>query len=172
MNAMSAHTSIRTGTFPVVDAGKAIPLNQLWNVAITVSVGADRARIFQVLTVPEYVEAWFCLPGAGSNELVATAVPPNGYRIEQHGRGGPDISIFGSYRVLRRSKLIFTWIRNVWPPAQSSLVWLRLLGDFSRTTVQVDHLALPSREEYLWHHTLWETSLKRLCSLFESCHSC
>jgi len=28
------------------------------------SVNADRNRIFQALTVPEYIEAWFSAPGS------------------------------------------------------------------------------------------------------------
>lgn len=168
-NAVSAHTSIRTRTFPNLGVLESKPQNRLWNVAITVSAGADRIRLFQLLTNPEYIETWLRLPGASSNPLVATALPPNGYRLDQYGPGGPEICISGRYQVLRRSKLIFTWTREVWPAAQSSVVWVRLHGDFSRTTVRLDHFALPSEDEYFWHQRLWAASLKRLCSLFESC---
>jgi hypothetical protein len=158
---MSLHTSIRERFVPAPGLDQLKRLGQLWNVESTVSVAADKIRIFQALTVPEYIETWLALPGPNPRMWRASSPAPNEYCID-----GWIQKITGHYRVLRRSKLIFTWTKEGWPRSQSSLVWLRLLGDFSRTIVCVHHVALPSKEEQVWHQQLWDTSLTRLSTLF------
>src|SRR5260221_13791653 len=34
-----------------------------WTVNLECKVGADTRRIFDALTVPEYIETWICVPG-------------------------------------------------------------------------------------------------------------
>jgi uncharacterized protein YndB with AHSA1/START domain len=165
---MSLHTSIRERFVPAPGLDHVKRLEKLWNVESTVSVAADKVRIFQALTVPEYIETWLAVPGPNPQLLHAFSPAPNEYRIDYRASDGWAQRISGHYRALRRSKLIFTWTKDGWPRSQSSLVWLRLIGDFSRTIVSVHHIALPSKEEQVWHQQLWDSSLKRLSSLFAS----
>jgi uncharacterized protein YndB with AHSA1/START domain len=164
--AMSIQTSTREKLVQQLDVDRIQRSVELWNVESRVSVGADKTRIFQALTVPEYMETWLSFPGRGARMLIASSLTPNEYRIDQYAPSGPVQKISGCYRVLRRSKLIFTWIKDGWLPSQSSVVWLRLIGDFSRTTVSLHHVSLPSREEQQWHQQLWDASLAKLSSLF------
>lgn len=140
--------------------------NNAWDVAITVSVNADRHRIFHALTVPEYMETWICLPGAQSNHNVAVTRMPGSYRIDHFGAQGLERSFTGSYLFCRRSKMLFTWNRNLAIDAPESLVLIRLCGDFARTSVSLSHCGLISRVEYLWQQSFWEASLAKLRSLF------
>jgi hypothetical protein len=71
----------------------------------------------------------------------------------------------GSYKVLRRSKVQFSWKRDGFQEANSSLVKIRLQGDFGRTTVHLTHVGL-SESEQSWYRQLWEASLERLAGLF------
>ena len=128
------------------------------------SVNADRQRIFRAVTVPEYIETWLSPPGAleGSTAVFASE---DSLSISYRDAQGERFRIFCQYKAVRRSKLLFSW-RNVSAvDGPSSLVKVRLLGDFGRTTVHVTHVGV-SPFEREWHQNLWTTSLQRLRNLF------
>jgi hypothetical protein len=64
--------------------------------------------------------------------------------------------------------MIFTWKKGPAPNAGLSLVTIRLIGDFARTTLRLSHGGLLSKTEYHWHRAFWEGSMGRLQSLFQS----
>ena len=136
------------------------------HIAVTVTVNADRHRIFQALTISEYMETWLCPPGNESDRKTIAQRTADGFRIENSGAGGAEFYIAGSYRVCRRSKMIFTWIKHAGSEVFSSLVKIRLYGDFSRTRLYLSHTGLASAAERAWHQELWDASLRRLGSLF------
>lgn len=133
-------------------------------VTVERSVNADRDRIFQVLTVSEYIDAWFSAPGstAGSTEVTTG---PECFLVSYRLVNGGEERFVGSYKVLRRGKIYFTWGRYGFEEGSSSLVRIRLKGDFGRTTVQLAHLGL-RESEHLYYRSLWGASLERLASLF------
>jgi uncharacterized protein YndB with AHSA1/START domain len=128
------------------------------------SVKADRHRIYQALTVPEYIEAWISAPGAieGSTEVFAGV---DFFSIGYSCIRGERYRIHCSYKVCRRGKLLFTWEHSARSDAGSSMVKIRLLGDFGRTTVLVTHVGL-SLSDQQWHEDLWKSSLGKLGKLF------
>jgi len=131
-----------------------------------VSVNAERHRLYQALTLPEYMEAWMRLPGNHGRQEVSATCTTESYRIVGRDGDGREVCIAGAYRVSRRSKIVFTWKRGSAPTASPSLVTIRLLGDFARTTLHLAHGGLASKVEYAWHREFWEGSLGRLCMLF------
>jgi uncharacterized protein YndB with AHSA1/START domain len=128
------------------------------------SVKADRHRIYQALTVPEYIEAWFSAPGAieGSTEVFAGT---DFFSISYSCMQGQRLRILCSYKVCRRGKLFFTWEHNGLSEGAPSMVKIRLSGDFERTTVHVTHVGLALSDQQ-WHENLWESSLRKLGKLF------
>ena len=155
---VSRNTAIRGG----------VPLHSLahpWHIALTVNVNADRHRLYQALTLPEYMEAWVRLPRAHCQEVAATCTA-EGYRIVGRSGDGTEVSIGGTYRVSRRSKIVFTWKRGGASTLLPSLVMIRLLGDFARSTLYLAHSGLASKAEYAWQMEFWERSLGRLQALF------
>jgi len=137
-----------------------------WNISITVSVNTVARRIYQALTVPEYQEAWFCMPGHDTHFLIAATQTTTGFRLDRFCLSGVDQHIEGTYLVMRRNKLHFSWRKCNVSNAPDSLVQIRLYGDFGRTTVRLSHIGLQSAEERRWHQEMWETSLAKLASLF------
>lgn len=140
------------------------PSVQPLSVSVMASVNADRHRIFQAFTVPEYIEAWFSPPGAieGSTEVFAGVdFFSASYLCEWHER----CMILCSYKVCRRSKLHFTWERYALSEALPSLVKIRLQGDFGRTTVHLTHVGVALSDQQ-WHEDLWVSSLEKLAKLF------
>ena len=134
------------------------------SISVMASVNADRNRIFQALTVPEYIEAWFSAPGAiGGRTQVFSAADflSINYSCPWEERG----TILCAYKVRRRNKLLLTWEPVMPSGAARSMVKIRLLGDFGRTTVHVTHVGVTFSNQH-WHKALWESSLKKLGRLF------
>ncbi len=134
-------------------------------ISVTVSVHADRQRLFQLLTVAEYMEAWLCFPGAGSEDQVAVITNSNSFRIDHFQARRMDFTITGQYRTCRRGKLQFTWRKDTPEESSTSAVQIRLYGDFDRTKVCLTHSALNLHSERAWHEELWQNSLRRLSAL-------
>ena len=159
---MSTSILVKQPGRPTREWKRFLPTPQPLSVSTVTSVRADRNRLFQALTVPEYIEAWFSAPDAieSSTEVFAGE---DFFSVSYASRDCGPVSIFCSYKVRRRSKLLFSWQRNA--EGSSSLVSIRLLGDFGRTTVHVTHggVALSDRE---WHEGLWEASVRKLSKLF------
>ena len=134
--------------------------------SVTLSLNADRHRVFHALTVPEYMEAWIDPPGICSNQQIRISANTKTIRIDTMASHGLESIITGAYYTLRRSKLLFTWKRGILPDAPVSRVKVRLNGDFSRTTLHLSHAGLNSQVEYEWNRTFWLESLPRLLRLF------
>jgi uncharacterized protein YndB with AHSA1/START domain len=134
------------------------------HVTVARSANADRNRIFQALSLGEYIDAWFVAPGSvpGSTSV---SMNPDCFLIGYDLLSGGQERFVGSYKVLRRSKVQFSWKRDSFQETSSSLVKIRLQGDFGRTTVHLTHVGL-SESEQLWYRSLWEASLERLACLF------
>lgn len=133
---------------------------------VSVSVRAERRRLFQVLTVAEYMETWLSLPGLSPDSRVAVTSAPKCFRIDHFRSRALDFTITGLYRMCRRSKLHFEWRKDGAHGSSSSEVAISLRGDFERTTVVLTHARLGSFEDHAWHQDLWEKSLQKLSSLF------
>jgi hypothetical protein len=136
-----------------------------WDIAVSSIANADRSRILHTLTVPEYIEAWLCLPG-DTMPSVSVSRTETGYRIQRAGLFGVGVDISGSYLTLRRTKLLFTWQRHHGESRLASMVLIRLYGEFARTRLCLYHVGLGSAEEQAWHLEMWKGSLDRLSALF------
>jgi len=143
---------------------RCLPTEHPFGISATTSVNADRNRIYQALTVPEYVEAWFSVPCAIAGRTGVFA-GEDSFSISYWSTQHEQCRIFCSYQVRRRSKLVFTWQHFTTTEATSSMVKIRLLGDFGRTTVHVMHVGLALSDQQ-WHEGLWASSLEKLSKLF------
>lgn len=134
------------------------------------TVSADKRRLFDAITLPEYRESWLCFPDQHPGGYVAASWADNVYRLDYLVQGGTGFSIAGAYRACRRSKMVFTWRKSIATGLHLSLpetlVTIRLQGAFSNTTVSVDHAGVFSPAEYRWHSDMWRLSLEKLRSLF------
>lgn len=133
-------------------------------VTVQKSVNADRSRLFQALTLPEYIDAWFIAPLAIPGSTSVTK-GPDCFLVSYRLRDGREERFVGSYKVLRRGKVQFSWRRDSFHETTSSLVRIRLLGDFKRTTVHLTHVGL-DEEDLAGYKALWEASLEKLACLF------
>jgi uncharacterized protein YndB with AHSA1/START domain len=138
-----------------------------WTVNLECSVAADTRRIFYALTVPEYIEAWICVPGYHPECRNVTSRNTHGFQIEHHCSTGTATKIRGTYCSFLKRKLSFSWQPAEGSSAGESFVDIRLHGDFERSILRLRHFGLDSEEDFNWHSTFWSSSIARLCKLFD-----
>jgi len=142
-------------------------INHDASLSFSVSLNADRRRIFQVLTISEYMETWLSIPGCHHDRSIYVVSDPTGFHVQYFDeRLGPS-GLVGSYQTFRTSKTNILWSRTGNRESSTSFVKIRLNGDFERTTLCLSHSGLNSAAELDWHAQLWAQSLEKLGSLFE-----
>lgn len=134
----------------------------------SVSVNADRGRVFQVLTIAEYMEAWISIPGQCDDSPIHVACDAHGFRIRYYDEERMPATLTARYQTFRTARTTFQWSSSGDLDVAASIVKVRLQGDFARTTVSLTHSGLRSDEERLWHQIFWEMSLHKLCRLFQA----
>jgi hypothetical protein len=134
-------------------------------ICMSIRVRAEARRLFQALVVPEYLETWLRIPGAGSSCSLVAMEPARGFVLEC-GSQKP-VRLFASYTLWRRRRVGICWRLERNQAVKESFVALRLTGDFEFTVLSLCHTGLGSAEELAWHHRLWAESLNRLRGLFQ-----
>jgi len=131
-------------------------------ISMEVSVAGTTRRVFEALTTPEYLEAWFSIPGCHSGCRATASHRVDGFLLQHYCGAGSVTTVSGSYSVFLRRKLIFSWQMSGVVNTTESVVDIRLCGDFERSTLRLRHNGLRSDEEFSWHTDLWTASLARL----------
>jgi len=139
-----------------------------WSIFMSKVVHADAQRISQALTVPEYLEAWVCMPEQQPGSVLIASEAENGFRLDHWRAGNVIASISSSYLFCHLRKLRFAW-KNASPRSdEGSVVDFRIRGNFGSSILELSHTRLASHEEYLWHRRLWQLSLDKLTCLLRS----
>jgi uncharacterized protein YndB with AHSA1/START domain len=136
-------------------------------IAMSAGVDADAQRIFQALTVPEFLEAWIALPGAAPGEVIASP-EENGYRLHQCIAGRVALRITGAFLFCHQRKIRLVWRKADGARHNRSVLDFRIRGNFGSSVLELRHMELDSTEEISWHRELWQGSLKRLASLLRT----
>lgn len=131
------------------------------------SLAADTRRIFNALTLPEFIEAWICVPGIHHGCQNVTCRVAHGFQIEHRCNFGPTTRITGTYFSFLKRKLSFSWKAAGMPGPEDSFVDIRLQGDFERSILRLRHRGFASEEEFKWHNALWAASITKLARLFD-----
>ena len=130
------------------------------------SLAADTRRIFDALTLPEYIETWLSIPGHHAECRTMTFQVGSGFEIQHLCRTGAATRIIGKYLSFHKKKLRFSWRQVGVSGAQESYVDIRLYGDFEKSILRLRHFGLDSEEDFHWHATLWSASIAKLGALF------
>jgi uncharacterized protein YndB with AHSA1/START domain len=143
-----------------------------WTVHLELSIKAEVRRLFHALTAPEYIETWISFPGHPAGCANVATKMENDFLIAHMCDGVPTTRISGRFSVCERRNLTFSWRVEGDTNVGTSFVNIRLSGDFEYTTLQLKHGGFASREEYVWHRSLWSSSLARLKRLYDSSPLC
>ena len=137
------------------------------SLSFTISLNADRRRIFHVLTISEYIETWLHVPGRDQSSPIRVTSDPKGFHVEFLDEKRAPAALMGAYQTYRTSKTNILWRKAGVRKTNVSFVKIRLDGDFERTTLSLTHSGFNSKEDLHWHWQLWKRSLEKLSSLFE-----
>jgi len=138
------------------------------SISMSVDVHADARRLFQALTMPEYIEAWIQIPGNSNDSMTVAAPEANGYRVDHYAAGRKSVSINSSYLFCHQRKMRMSWRKTHERFRADSVVDFRLRGNFGSSILELRHMALPTADEHRWHQKLWLGSLAKLASLLRS----
>ena len=118
---------------------------------MSVDVHADARRLFQALTMPEYIEAWIQIPGNSNDSMTVAAPEANGFRLDHYAAGRKSVSINSSYLFCHQRKMRMSWRKTHEQSRADSVVDFRLRGNFGSSILELRHLALPTADEHRWH---------------------
>jgi hypothetical protein len=140
---------------------------------MAIAVSAEARRIFQALTLPEYLETWIVFPEQSADSSLTASQLENGYRLDQRAAGSVQTTITGSFLFRHHRKMRLRWRRTSSANSPQkihpdSLVDFRLRGNFGSSILELRHSRFASHAEFFWHQTLWQNSLARLASLLRS----
>jgi uncharacterized protein YndB with AHSA1/START domain len=136
-------------------------------ITLQATLHADRRRIFDALTTPEYMETWLSLPGDHSHCRTLASRSNDEFHLDHFGERALDFSISGAYKACRRGKVLFTWRKDTVACSEpEGLVSIRLHGEFAQSTLLLTHSGAFSERDYNWTRDLWTLSLKKLQILF------
>lgn len=137
-----------------------------WTIEVRSVIDADVYRLYQMLTTPEYLEAWISLPGDGAHSShVVGWKETNGFRLDHYRHGTRDMIIQAGYYTSRRHKLVLSWkVTGEFRPPES-VVFIRLCGNFSTTVMELYHSGCSHPAYHSWQRQMWESSICRLAGL-------
>lgn len=130
------------------------------------SIPAERRRVFCALTLPEYMELWLAIPGIAPGCALAAA-DGQSFSFYCFDAESSPFAIRCAYRICNDNELLFDWKHDLIFSQHDCLVRIRLMGEFERTNLELTHLGL-HKSVLKWHRELWENSLTRLSSLFQT----
>lgn len=135
------------------------------DIKIEIRLAADTRRIFEALTIPEYMELWMSMPGSHPVCSSRASRIDDGFIIDHFCDSKPPIRIAGTYVVCLRRKLAFTWSVSGPCIRPASYADIRLSGDFGKSILRLRHSGFASLDDYSWHAAFWRSSLSRLSRL-------
>ena len=135
------------------------------------SLAAETRRIYEALTVPEYMELWMAVPGYHAGCHSRASRISGGFTFYHLCGSRPTVSVTGTYAKCLRRKLIFSWTLSGISGTSTTFADIRLCGDFERSVLRLRHTGFASDDDYSWHVALWSASMGRLSQLLSGAAS-
>ena len=132
-------------------------------VEVSARIPADLRRIFNALTIAEYLEAWLCFPGCDPFHGVAVSQTKRGFDINltlAH-RRYPSLKIRAAYLTQEPYEVAFTWTKRPALTSETTVI-IDLNGTRSSTSLHLSHAGFIDNSDRLWHEAVWRSSLEKL----------
>ena len=132
-------------------------------VEVSVKIPADSRRIFNALTIAEYLEAWLCFPGCDPFRGVAVSQTQKGFDINltfAH-RRYPSLKIRTAYLTREPYEVAFTWAKQPVLTSETTVI-IDLNRTRSSTSLHLSHAGFIDNSDRRWHEVTWRASLEKL----------
>jgi hypothetical protein len=134
----------------------------LHSLSSAIHLRGDTHRIFHALTIPEFLEAWICIPCNEKDCRSLVELRGESLAVRHICPSGRKVNIFGDFIIRRRRRLIISWRTDSFTSSPRSRVAIRLHGAFEKTLLSLHHTGFQSEDEKAWHCALWTSSLEKL----------
>ena len=135
------------------------------DIAMHATIKGDARRIFTAMTVPEYREAWMCLPDPGPGSYVTAYQAADHYQLNFYRSGTLQATVTGQYQICRRHRLDFTWRDHRMLDYPESRVRVHIAGHFESSRLTLLHRDIFGEDYSRWLHHMWLASLDKLAAL-------
>jgi|HubBroStandDraft_6_1064221.scaffolds.fasta_scaffold1515493_1 uncharacterized protein YndB with AHSA1/START domain len=134
-------------------------------VEVSVKIPADIRRIFNALTIAEYLEAWLCFPDCDPFSSVVVSQTQRGFDINLTlaYRRTPSLKIHAVYLTREPHEVAFTWVKQPASLKSETTVIIDLNGTHSSTSLHLSHAGFINISDRRWHEDTWRASLEKLC---------
>jgi uncharacterized protein YndB with AHSA1/START domain len=145
---------------------KVSPIHQSFaqhRIEVCAKIPADIHRIFNALTIAEYLEAWLCFPGCDPLRGVSVSQTQNGFDISLTlaYRKYPSPKIRALYLTRELHEVAFTWAKRSTPTSETTVI-IDLNEARSSTSLHLSHVGFIDNSDRCWHETAWQASLEKL----------
>lgn len=134
-------------------------------VRVSVAIQAEWRRILNALTVPEYVGAWFAMPGMERLECKPESKSLS-FCMEIFVSGA--VAVYASCRPSRAGEITYLWENVHMGTSAKSRVKMRLMAGPRRCSLCLTHEGLQNPQERELYSMVWRISLDRLRKVMES----
>src|ERR1700678_424566 len=128
------------------------------DVRVFVAIRAERRRILNTLTAPEYMDVWLTMPGIERLECRPEQNSFGGFRIDASGAGTPPMTIYGSCIRTRPDEISYLWEKARNGNVEKSVVKMRLKSGPRRCSLHLVHAGLWTQQECQWYSIMWRGS--------------
>ena len=139
------------------------PTNVSDTIVQEITIAAPAGRIFEALTNPAHLVAWWRAEGRFETTNMEADLRPGGkWSMRGIGMGGRPFHVTGEYREIERPRLlVFTWLPDWQADATESLVRIELHATGGQTIVRLTHSGLVT-EASRAGHSGWQRILSAL----------
>lgn len=131
------------------------PLGSRFGVHISAEFASAKRCLFYALTLPEYLEAWLCMPDAFT--VCATPVDHDILRLDLQ-----DSSILLRFDARSADSIRLNWCEVVGESRCCSVVSIDLSGKDGLCAIELKHDGFRTQEERDCHLAMWTRSFAKL----------
>lgn len=132
------------------------------SVRTSATFSAAHSRLFNALTIPEYIETWLTPPD--SDEVSCSGNPKTGETLSMELRccGQTMRSIFADYQEISAQDINIRWYVRSRAHMQVSQLRISLRTVRADALLRIRHTGFASASEWSWHQELWGLSLAKM----------
>jgi uncharacterized protein YndB with AHSA1/START domain len=143
-----------------------------FQVDLHIEIPAEQIRVFQAVTIAEYVEMWCASPRRSEVTCQSEVRPGGGYRLSVYRRGRSIFEVKGEFVVYEPFEMIVCSLEHsTFPHSPRSFFTLKLDQSKEVTALVLAHTGLSSVEEADYFLTMWTKCLGRLKNLLVPRHT-
>lgn len=135
------------------------------DVVLSYRIEAESSRVFNALSMPEYIEAWLQAPDDDSFRFSFNPEARDTFRIDLYRDEVLQSSLYSGCRVVSSNQVRYVWKTITADSISDTLVDLHLRSSPGGCILGLKHSGFRDNAESTWCYKMWHRSLECLCKL-------